>query len=274
MNPFRIYRDEWASALSKQTTASEYHTFIAMPLQERFSYRANEVQDKVINTAIEEANKRKIAKRQFHPADRVNIPGGAIAINDEIVTRILESHFFIGDLTFENTGVILETGIALGIKPNRQIILITQDSLNDLHFDLRNNNVINYNTADHIDKIASAFIAAAQAFEEHSQYQIQTITRRLSPESILALNWYGQIQRSNQGASLHAGNLGPFFEGPDGRIRFETATQELRNKDLLWTEYSVGAIPEGDEYGMHATELGWAVIENMWADLRRSNQDT
>ena len=46
------------------------------------------------------------------------------------------------------------------------------------------------------------------------------------------------------------------------------ATRELRDKDLLWTDYAVGAVPGGDAFGMHATELGWLVIENMWIDLR------
>ena len=67
---------------------------------------------------------------------------GAAVITEEIILRILESHIFMADVTFENAGVLLETGIALGTKPNRQIILITQGSHGDLHFDLRNNHVI------------------------------------------------------------------------------------------------------------------------------------
>ena len=50
-------------------------------------------------------------------------------ITEEIVVRILESHLFIADLTFENPGVVLETGIAMGLKSNRQVILITQESI-------------------------------------------------------------------------------------------------------------------------------------------------
>ena len=56
----------------------------------------------------------------------------------------------------------------------------------------------------------------------------------------------GQIQRTHRALSLHSGNLGPFFDGPDGRSRFDTATRELRDKDLLWTDYAVGAVSGGD----------------------------
>src|SRR5262245_6038214 len=264
MNPYRIYRDEWVQALAIQTVAETYTTFVAMPFHERFSYRSREVLSSVIGASVEEANRRGQALRPFAYPERVDVPMGATVITDEIVLCILQSHFFLADLTFENPGVLLETGIAFGTKPNRQIVLITQGPLSELHFDLRNNNVISYSPSGSVTTIADALIAAAKHFEQQVQHYIRSVTQRLSPEAILALNWYGQLQLRNRSASLHAGYLGPFFEGADGRSRFDSATHELREKNLVWTDYAVGAIPGGDAYGMHATELGWAVIENMW----------
>lgn len=274
MNPYRIYRDEWANALRMQVTSSEYTSFVAMPFHERFSYRSREILSEVICGAVEEANRRKAVPRMFAKPQRVDIPRGAVVITEEIVLRILQSHVFIADLTFQNAGVILETGVALGTKPNNQLILITQGSHKELHFDLQSNNVISYNAKRSVSEIADAMVAAARHFESQAQHYIQSVTRRLSPEAIMALRWYGELQRKNKHYSLHAQQLGPHFAS-EGRQVFDRATGELRDKDLLWTDYAVGAMPGGgDAFGMHATELGWAVIENMWEDLRRERDCT
>ena len=253
MNPYRIYRDEWARALAVQASAKKYRTFVAMPFQERFSYRSREILSRVIGAAVDEANRYTKTARQFEVPERIDVPMGAAVITEEIVLRILESHIFLADVTFENAGVLLETGIALGTKPNQQIILITQGSHDDLHFDLRINHVISYNPDGSVAEVAEALIAGARYFEDQVQHHVLAVTRRLSPEAILALNWYGQIQRQHRAMSLHAGNPGPHFTEPDGRSRFDMATRELRDKDLLWTDYAVGAVPGGDAFGMHAT---------------------
>lgn len=273
MNPYRIYRDEWARALSRQATAERYTSFVAMPFREHFSYRSSEILKNVIGAAVDEANRRGEAKRLFAAPGRVDMPGGATPVTDEIVQGIIESHFFIGDVTFENAGVLLEIGIALGTKPADQIILITQGSYTDLHFDLRNNRVLSYSPGGELASLASALIAAAKYFEAHVDQQVSSVAKRLSPEAIMALNWYGRIQRDHgAAASLHAGQLGPYFADPDGRTRFDAAVRELRDRDLVWTDYKVGAIPGGDAYGTHATELGWLVIENLWVDLQRKSK--
>jgi hypothetical protein len=240
-----------------------------MPFHEHFSYRSREVFGEVIVGAIEEANRRGGLPRRFSLPERVDVPRGAVVITEEIVLQILESHIFVGDLTFQNAGVVLETGVAMGMKPVRQIVLITQGRLEELHFDLRNNNVISYNPKGSVSEVADALVAAASHFEEQVQHYLIEVTRRLSPEAIAALKWYGTIQKENKYYSLHSGNRGPLFSKEDGLQRFDLATGELRSKDLLWTEYAVGAIPGGDAFGMHATELGWALIERMWPELRK-----
>lgn len=274
MNPERIYRQYRDDALAKQITASEYNTFVAMPFRDRFSYRSKEIYEELIRGAAKQANKLKMTKRQFALPMRIDDePGTAVVITEEIIVHILESHLFIGDLTLENPGVLLEVGVSLGLKPNKQVILIMQGDLDDLHFDIRNNRVICYDQSNAIEQIADALIAGANAFESDCQRYIESITRTLSPDAILSLNWYGRMRRDNPGQepSLHVGTIPEYFKGDQDRFR--EATRELLSKNLIWTDYHVGGIPNGDAWGMHATELGWAVIENLWSDLKRPKQE-
>ncbi len=267
MNPYRIYRDEAADALRRQATAASYGSFVAMPFREGFFYRSRKIFQTVISAAVEEANTRGGLPRTFSPPRRVDRPQGAVVIAEEIVLGILESHIFIADLTFQNAGVVLETGIAFGTKPNRQIVLITQQNPTKLHFNLKANNVIPYRPKRTVSRIADAVHAAAQHYEEQVSRYLVDVQKRLSPESLVALLHYATIQQENVHYSLHSGNRGPNFADADGARRFDAATAELRGKDLLWTDYVVGAAPFGDAYGMHATEFGWVIIESIWSHL-------
>lgn len=270
MNPYRIYRDEWAGALRRQATATHYASFVAMPFRESSSYRSHKIFQTVISAAVEEANNRGGLPRTFSVPQRVDRPQGAVVITEEIVLGILESHIFIADLTFQNPGVVLETGIALGTKANRQIVLISQGSLAKLHFDLKSNNVVKYRKNGPVSAIADAIRSAAQHFEAQVKRFLVDARTRLSPESHAALLWYATIQQQNLHYSLHADSRGPNFVGPDGPRRFDTATAELRSRDLLWTDYAAGAAPGGgDAFGMHATDFGWAIIESIWPHLPR-----
>jgi hypothetical protein len=270
MNPYRIYRDEWEDALAHQATAKEYTTFVAMPLRDHFSYRSKSVLSDVIVAAATEANRRGEAKRKFAEPKTIDGPMGAIAITEEIVLGILGSHFFIGDLTFQNAGVIFETGIALAMKPNRQVIAILQGEFEELHFDLKINKAIRYGQSDSVGEIASALINSARHFEDQVQYHIVSVRQRIGPDSMGLLNWYGQCQRANEYVSLHQLNRGPNFSGADGPWRFEAAASELRKNRLLWTDYRPFPAEGVDKFGMHATEFGWAVIESTWPELHRS----
>ena len=266
MNRDRIYRQYRDDALAKQITASEYTTFVAMPFDERFSYRSRDIYTDAIQAAIKQANQRCVTPRKFAVAKRVDDhPGTARVITEEIIVQILESHMFIADLSYENAGVLLEVGIALGLKANAQIILITQGKLSDLHFDIRNNNVISYNPKDSVDSIAAAFIAAASAFESDKDKYISSITRALTPDAIACLKHYGQIQQgTNSAPSLHTAIASQIF--PDGREnkRFDAGTRDLLHAKLIWTDWKVQAIHGQDAFGMHATDLGWAVINCLW----------
>ncbi len=193
MNPDRIYSSHRDDALAQKIGASEYTTFVAMPFTDSFSYRYKRVLEEIIQAAAKRATELRLAKRPF-ATPRIVSDGtpGAIAISDKIVEDILYSHLFVGDMTLNNPGAILEVGIAMGLKPNKQIILITQGKYEELHFDIRNNNVFSYNGADAVNELAQRFGAAALSFEEDADRQIRFIQRRMCPDATSLLNAYGQ----------------------------------------------------------------------------------
>jgi hypothetical protein len=271
VNPDRIYSQYRDEALAEQSTAIEYSTFVAMPFWNRFSYRSVEIHTQVIQVAATRANELNQTARRFATPKRADDGSGtAVVITESIVTDILFSHLFIGDLTFANSGVLLEVGIAMGLKPNSQIILITQGDLRDLHFDIRNNNILSYNPKDAITHIAQAMIAAAKAFEADAHRIIESIVKTLTPDAVITLKLYGALQRGNAAHSIHAG-VAPMAFSNDSRAedRLEQASRELLQKRLIHTEYKVNAVPGGDMFGMHATKLGWLVIGRMWPEYAK-----
>lgn len=272
MNPDRLYSQYREDTLAKQITSDEYSIFVAMPFQERYSYPSRNIFEKIIEASVATANSLLETGRKFSsPLRADNEPGVAGVITEDIVVRILECHIFLADLTSQNTGVLLETGAAFGLKPNNQIILITQDDLNTLHFDLRNNRVIRYTDESSTKRIGEALKSGVDSFEKDIKSYIRSIQKTLSPDSIMCLNFYGRLRRDHpdEAFSLHLGVAQQCLHEPDPVGRFNDATRELLTRKLIWTDYSVGAVPEGDAFGMHATELGWTLIENMWDDLKR-----
>lgn len=265
LNPHRIYRDEWAQALVAQAETVSYSTFVAMPFHEHYSYKASHILSTVVEAAVVQANATKKAPRPFATPERVDVPKGASVITDDIALGILNSHFFLADLTFQNPGVLLETGVALAVKPSRQIILITQGRHSDLHFDLQHNNVICYSPDGAIDAIAGAFVAAAFHFENQLDHYARSVRLHLSPDAIHLLLTYADYQRHRPGFSLHADNAHAYFSAADSRVRFEFAARELRDRDLLWTD--IAAIPHGFRHGMHTTELGKLVTAHIEREL-------
>ena len=115
-----------------------------------------------------------------------------MVITDQIVADILACHFFLGDLTGCNFGVVLETGIALALKPNGRVLLFTQDDSASLHFDLQVTNVNRYTEDDLVEKVASVLVGAAEVFENEADRYIRFLSSQLTSDAILVLNHYGQ----------------------------------------------------------------------------------
>ncbi len=250
MNPERIYREHRDDALARQATSAEYSTFVAMPFEESDQYQSKTVFRELICAAAARANEQRGELRPFATPRRVDDNAGvAVVVTEEIIVDILESHFVVADLTMVNVGAILEAGAALGLKPNRQIILLYNGDYKKLHFDIRNNRVIKYSSNDDkgaIEEIAQAFLAAARSFEGDRQRYVDFIKSSLSPDAVqwlkqCAILWHTTPERR---PSLHRGildtmNGGSYKGDHTASLVFISGTNELVTKRLLKTEYNV-----------------------------------
>jgi hypothetical protein len=269
---YRLHRDE---AFAKQFTAPEYTTFVAMPFGKTDEYDADAVYRLLREQVHLRANQlRAEAKlpKSFAQLQRVSEhKGTAIVVTESIAIHILEDHFLVGDLTGNNTGVVLETGVALGLKPNRRLVLITQDDHQELHFDVSVTHVTRYTSDAVVENVAHALVEAAKVFEFEARLYITQVSARLTSDAIMVLNIYGQLWKSWKEGSPNpsifqraAGFHKDHFAGAIGRTLFEPAARELIAHRLLWTDYQSNAVQGGDLFGHHATELGWLVIEHIW----------
>jgi hypothetical protein len=270
MNPDRIWRELGNLALAEQITADKYGIFVAMPFRNQFSYRSDDVFTRVIERAVERAN----AQQPFRPFTCPPVRSDKLApnaseITEEIVEHIIGDHFFIADLTLANQGVLIEVGVALAMKTPRQIVLIHQGDMRDLHFDIKDNRVISYDHGDPTDEIARALVDGAKVFESGVGIRMQTIRESLSPKAVYLLNRYGRLRLENPAASLHTGIIQEDSNlSPDPTVRmmiFTSAIQELLQRGLVKLDYK--AADDGinpDEYGLHATKLGLVFIRKTW----------
>lgn len=268
MNPYRILREDWAQALASQINAEKYSMFVAMPFDEKYSYRSKDILENVICKAALKANEKKEVPRLFDIPKRVDSNlDNAIDINEKLIKDMLFSHIVICDLTNRNVGASIELGIALGSKPVEQIIMISQDQVSEIHFDIKSNNVIQYNLKnpeDNISNITKALIKSAQTFESEVDNQIRFITHTLSPDAMMTLEYGGKDYKENT-CTLHEQNLPPLFRNiENGLTRFVLATKELLDKELIWTDHDFLGESGSERFGMHITEFGWAVINREW----------
>lgn len=275
MNVDQIYQLQRDDAFATQFSADQYETFVAMPFSNRGGYPETRIKLMLVEQVHELANELAAGDsglRKFAPLQRVDgAASGAVVITDEISRAILRSHFFLGDLTGANYGVVLESGIALALKPNQRVLLFTQDDSASLHFDLKVTNVNRYIEDDLVERSATALVEAARNFESESDKYIRFITAHLTPDGIKLLNLYGRLWKGWSEGNLHpslfaekvAGNASG-FQGAAGRVAFYEALRELMGRRLMWTQYVPNASPGADSYGIHATKLGWRVIEHLW----------
>jgi hypothetical protein len=270
MNPDRIWRELARQALAQQIAAREYGVFVAMPFRDQFSYRFQEIFARVIKEAVSCANSTNPPKHFADPLRSDTLAPTASEITDDIVEHILTDHFFIADLTLANHGVLVEVGVALALKTPQQIVLIAQGDLHDLHFDLKDNRVILYDSGrPAVEEIARALISGAQAFEASVGARMEAIRKSLSPKAVYLLNLYGRLRLAKPGMSLHTGTIANdanLSDDPGIRILiFNSAVQELLTRGLLELEYEPaddGKNP--DTYGLHATDMGLEFIRQTW----------
>lgn len=275
MNVDQIYQVLRDDAFAAQFSAAKYQTFVAMPFSNRGGYPEHRIAELLLGQVHERANAlldEAKCPRTFEALKRVDGAGagGALTITDEFVSEILRSHFFVGDMTGCNFGVVLESGIALALKPNSRVLLFTQDDTASLHFDLKVTHVNRYSEDDLVEKVAKALVGAAESFEQEADRYIRFLSSQLTPDAIMLLNLYGRIWKDVQTGSSpsifaeKAAGQVQEFAGEGGRVAFHDCVRELSGRRLMWTDYKPNALPGADEYGLHATELGWRVIEHLW----------
>lgn len=280
MNPEIIYTNFRDEALAEMFSSNQYSTFVAMPFRDRFSYHPDYIIEHVIQRAASEANKHKGEHlKDFKPPQTIlGEPPTANVITEDIVKSILFSHFFLADLTGGNAGVLLETGIAMAFKPSSKIILITQEPLDLLHFDIRNNRVISYNPDGQIEDIKKAFLAAAKSFENDRSRYVTQVSESLSRDAILTLYNYGSRYQTEEVISKQPGlfypeNMPQFFieSYKEQAINmFQLTLLELYRKRMLWTAYGYKTNEKGEKYhawAVHATKLGWLLIKHLWPEF-------
>jgi hypothetical protein len=273
VNVERIYclhRDE---AFVDQFESEVYKTFVAMPFRDTCKYRADKIYDLLKEKVHPFATKRGSGKglKRFESLRRISEHAGtAISITDSIVERILGDHFFVGDLTGNNPGVVVETGIAIAFKPNTRIILLTQGDFEDLHFDLKGVHCSQYKPKNLVETVVDALVDAAVRFEAEVKDYVTQASSSLTSDAILLLLQYSRLQKDRGSqASLFedARSCGERFAGSDGRIRFHSGIRELLAKRLVWTDYRASVKQGKDYYGAHATKLGRRVISQIWPAL-------
>lgn len=296
MDPHLIYSRYRDDAFAAQLTATEYSTFVAMPFRNRFSYKADDIYKNVIQAAATRANELldtnpgHCQNRRFATPRRIDDTAQTGRdIGGEIAKAILHAHSVVADLSFANDGVMLEVGAALALKPTSHIILITQGSASELHFDIKGNVIIEYTPSRGVDKIAAAMVAAAQDFETRRAEYLTQISRELSRDAIWLMNWYarlrtGQVLRRPDGApaasSLHeeVGILAfvknhrlddaSDVQKTEAMTRYQLAIRDLLAKRLLWTDYRAQTPEPGiDSFSNRGTRLGWLFMEYKWPGI-------
>ena len=284
MNVDLIYQFQRDDAFAAQFSAEAYQTFVAMPFSNRGGYPEPRIKDLLLTKVHDKANEllsKACNRRTFAPLTRVDAgASGAVVITDQIVTQILGCHFFLGDITGCNFGVVLETGVALALKPNGRVLLFTQDDTASLHFDLKVTKTNSYTEENLVGQAAHALVGAAEVFEKEADRYIRLVSSRLTPDAIILLNLYGKLWKGwCDGKPLpsifyHVVKDCFPFDQDAGRVAFHDGVRELLDARLFWTEYRSNVNPNTDQFGMHATKLGWRVIEHIWQHDEQMRQPT
>jgi hypothetical protein len=132
---YRLSASGWSELSRREKSGAESdNVFIAMP----FDFAGTATGD-AIWTAV---------KATDHVPLRMDLVEHTNRIDDEILSRLRSSKFLIADLTQQNPGTYFEAGFMLGL--GRPVIWIcSQEDLENVHFDARQYNIVDY--ADHED---------------------------------------------------------------------------------------------------------------------------
>jgi hypothetical protein len=155
------------------------------------------------------------------------------------------------------------------------LLLFTQDDTASLHFDLKVTNVNRYTDEELLEKAANALVGAAKIFEQEADRYIRFLSSQLTVDAHYILNLYAQRWKGwkagsphpamfHDVAAKHTATHYRHFCSTAGRVVFNDAVRELSARRLFWNHYQPNNPPGADSYGLHATKLGWRVIEHLW----------
>jgi hypothetical protein len=135
---YRLTAAGW-SELSRreQSGADSDNVFIAMSFDP-----GRAVVGKAIADAVAETNHKPFRMDQVEHLNR---------IDDEILSRLRSSKFLVVDLTRQNPGAYFEAGFMLGL--GRHVIWVCAvEDLENVHFDARQYNIIDYDGTEDLQK--------------------------------------------------------------------------------------------------------------------------
>ena len=265
MNPNRVWRELANDALAEQAIAERYGVFVAMPFQNQFSYQADRVFAEVVTAAIEAAGREELPRAFDRPVRADTISHNASEITEDIVRAILLNHLFLADLTLANQGVLVELGVALSLKAQREIVLIAQGDLRALHFNIKDNRVILYDDETAVASIAGALADGARGFENRLGHRMAALRRSLSPQALYVLSVSRRLgpDRPLSSRDLKKDVASGLDPGSHDLV-FVSAAQELQSRGLMEAMEAGGA--GIDAYGLKPSRLGLELIRQSWPE--------
>jgi hypothetical protein len=136
----------WASIQKLQQDGADSNIgFVSMAFES-----SQDEARQAIMSAISDAGYRPLRMDEHEHPNR---------IDDEIIAQLRRSKFLIGDLTLQNKGVYFEAGFMLGL--GRTVVMVCQkEDLDNVHFDIRQYNTIDYDGPGDLKKRLQSRIEA------------------------------------------------------------------------------------------------------------------
>jgi len=297
MDPHLIYQSYYDEALVERITSEKYTTFVAMPFANSFKYKADRIKDTIGKTLkkLDADYGRLGLTRGFEEIPRRSDKVGrhAHCISSTIVKQILDSNLIIVDITTNNPGALIELGIAISSRREAESILVlTQDKVKNLHFDLKHLNCCHYKMNELADILEEEILTMAKKEEKLTKSLLVQFRRNLQIDSVTCLRTYASLYSYEKLAKHHPSLFflmsdfcnpsqrtdlftpldleNPIFKPNYCRFPndnnalqyFNTACDTLIRNHLLVCDYHI-PIPINEQkilFGYHMTELGWQVL--------------
>lgn len=168
-------------------------------------------------------------------------------IMDQVLQLIESAEVIVADLTTNNPNVFFELGIARTIKEEKKIILITQDNLESLPYDVRGLRVHRYDVSNGLKSLEDDVVNLFEKAGEYSwQFDVKDGESYRKDSKIFGLD--------NQ---LYMFELDSVEVGLGGAATFQTIVHRIEDGEKVDTTYSKKTLQEGDK--VEIPGLGWTL---------------